>query len=88
MLRKCVQTNGNTEFFTNVLEPILLSCRLHPSVLIENRDRELNVDRWKDNRPDELFALCEKISIMETSNEGSLITNTSFKQQLRGNVYS
>ncbi|KAI6191550.1 Hamartin [Aphelenchoides bicaudatus] len=84
LLQKCVQTSGNVEFFTNVLEPILMSCKTHPNILLENRDRELNLERWKERHPDELFALCEKVAIPETAPQFPCL---SFKQQLANNIY-
>lgn len=62
--RKCVQ-GTNADFFINAIEPILTSCRTHPNILLENRDKELNLERWKELNPEELFALSEKVSINE-----------------------
>jgi hypothetical protein len=80
--RKYIQTNPNTDFFINVLEPILLSCRINPHILIETRDRELNIERMKEKRADDLFSLCEKVSIEESD-----LNSYSFKQQINQHFY-
>jgi N6-adenosine-specific RNA methylase IME4 len=51
---------------------------------LENRDRELNLERWKERQPDELFAICEKVTIPEAITQLPCLT---FKQQLDNNLY-
>lgn len=49
---------------------------MHPNILTESRDRELSDERLRGRQPDELFALCEKVSIDDES-QGRL-----FRQQI------
>lgn len=65
-----------------MIEPVLLSCRINPNIFIENRERELNAERMKERRPDDFFALCEKISIEESD-----FNSHSFKHELNQHFY-
>ncbi|KAI6243987.1 Hamartin [Aphelenchoides fujianensis] len=62
LLQKYAQTGGHSDFFASILEPLLLSVRFHPNLLLENREREISVERWNEHGPNEFFAVCQKVA--------------------------
>lgn len=60
------------------MEPLLLSVRFHPHLLIESREKELSKERWASSEPHDFFAVSQKISIEEEFNSQLLVRNGVF----------
>lgn len=48
-----------------MIEPLLLTVRFHPSLLLDSREKELSKERWASNEPHDFFGVLQKISLSE-----------------------
>uniref|UniRef100_A0A914BY14 Hamartin n=1 Tax=Acrobeloides nanus TaxID=290746 RepID=A0A914BY14_9BILA len=54
--------NLSPELFHLIIEPLLLSVRFHPDLLLENREKEFSKERWTSRETHDFFAMTQKIS--------------------------
>uniref|UniRef100_A0A914XJD5 Hamartin n=1 Tax=Plectus sambesii TaxID=2011161 RepID=A0A914XJD5_9BILA len=69
--------------FSDVFEPLLNGVRLHPMLLVVNKEKELSKERWARREPHDVLADCERVIVDE-----DILLNQEHDNEMRGRVYS